>query len=56
MPLLVLTHVLYGVGFFHGLVTALKPRGKDREVQVSIESVPLGTEPKRTPEEQARPS
>jgi len=56
MPLLVLVHVLYGIGFFHGLVTTLKPAGKGREVQVSIESVPLLPGPKRVPEEQARPS
>ena len=42
LPLIVLTHVLYGIGFWRGLVTPLKPPGVDGEppMQVVLESVP----------------
>lgn len=51
MPLMVLAHVMYGLGFWHGLVTRLKPPGQASNVPVQIECArPLG-EPR-----QARPS
>jgi succinoglycan biosynthesis protein ExoA len=40
MPLVVLTHILYGLGFFRGLFTSLKPAGQHLPVQVVLETVP----------------
>lgn len=39
IPLIILTHVLYGVGFWRGLFTALKPRGPGEKPAVELESV-----------------
>jgi succinoglycan biosynthesis protein ExoA len=39
IPLIVLTHVLYGLGFWRGLFTALKPRGQQPPTQVVLETV-----------------
>ncbi len=36
-PLVVLTHLLYGLGFWRGLFTRLAPPGQRREVAVSLE-------------------
>jgi len=42
IPLIVLSHVLYGLGFWHGLVTTLKPpEERATQAQVVIETVPL---------------
>ena len=35
MPLIVLTHILYGLGFWRGLFTTLKPRTQRAAVEVS---------------------
>ena len=40
MPLVVLTHILYGLGFWRGLFTRLKPPGQHLPVQVVLETVP----------------
>ena len=40
-PLIVLTHVLYGFGFWRGLFTSLKPAGQRPKVEVALEKVPL---------------
>jgi glycosyltransferase involved in cell wall biosynthesis len=40
MPLVVLTHILYGVGFWRGLFTKLKPPEPDAPVQVVLETIP----------------
>lgn len=42
IPFVVLTHVLYGAGFFKGCFTTLKPAGKRPVVEVVLENVPLG--------------
>jgi succinoglycan biosynthesis protein ExoA len=39
MPLIVLTHILYGIGFWRGLFTKLKPPGERSNVPVTIETV-----------------
>lgn len=39
MPLIVLTHLLYGFGFWHGLFTRLKPPGEKSNVPVKLETV-----------------
>lgn len=39
MPLIVLTHLLYGYGFWHGLFTTLKPPGEKSNVPVKLETV-----------------
>jgi hypothetical protein len=39
IPLIVLTHVLYGVGFWRGLFTKLKPTEKRAPVEVVLERV-----------------
>jgi len=41
LPLIVLTHLLYGVGFWRGLFTRLKPPGVRSEVPVKLEKVAL---------------
>ena len=41
LPLIVLTHILYGVGFWRGLFTHLKPPGERTNVPVTIERVLL---------------
>lgn len=41
MPLIVLTHILYGLGFWRGLFTTLKPRGQQQPPPpVVLETVP----------------
>ena len=40
MPLVVLTHILYGLGFWRGLFTTLKPRGQQPPPPVVLENVP----------------
>jgi succinoglycan biosynthesis protein ExoA len=40
MPLVVLTHILYGLGVWRGLFTTLKPAGQHLPVQVVLETVP----------------
>ena len=39
LPLIVLTHVLYGFGFWRGLFTRLKPPGEKSNVPVKLETV-----------------
>lgn len=39
IPLIVLTHVLYGLGFWRGLFTALEPRGQQPPPPVVLETV-----------------
>ena len=39
IPLIVLTHVLYGLGFWRGLCTSLKPPGERPAVEVVLETV-----------------
>lgn len=39
MPLILLTHLLYGYGFWHGLFTRLKPPGEKSNVPVKLETV-----------------
>ena len=41
LPLIVLTHVLYGWGFWRGLFTKLKPREKRPPAEVTLETVNL---------------
>lgn len=41
MPLVVLTHLIYGAGFWRGLFTPLKPAGERPKVEVALENVPL---------------
>lgn len=41
IPLMALTHVLYGVGFWRGLFTKLKPQGQPSNVPVTLETVSL---------------
>ena len=40
IPLIVLTHILYGLGFWRGLFTRLKPRGQKPPPPVVLENVP----------------
>ena len=40
IPLIVLTHILYGLGFWRGLFTTLKPKGQRPPPQVVLETVP----------------
>jgi cellulose synthase/poly-beta-1,6-N-acetylglucosamine synthase-like glycosyltransferase len=40
IPLIVLTHILYGLGFWRGLFTTLKPRGQQPPPPVVLETVP----------------
>lgn len=39
LPLIVLTHLLYGFGFWHGLFTRLTPPGEKSNVPVKLETV-----------------
>lgn len=39
MPLIVLTHILYGFGFWRGLFTPLKPPGQRPTVEVVLETI-----------------
>ena len=39
MPLIVLTHVLYGLGFWRGLFTSLKPAAARAPVAVELEVI-----------------
>jgi hypothetical protein len=48
IPLMALTHTLYGVGFWRGLVTPLKPPGERPKVEVALERIPLGATPDET--------
>jgi succinoglycan biosynthesis protein ExoA len=40
IPLIVMTHILYGLGFWRGLFTPLKPSGQRPAVEVVLETVP----------------
>ena len=40
IPLIVLTHVLYGVGFWRGLFTSLKPPEPRDKLPVTLENIP----------------
>ena len=40
IPLIVLTHILYGLGFWRGLFTTLRPPGQPPPGQVVLETVP----------------
>lgn len=44
-PLIVLTHVLYGFGFWRGLFTPLAPPEKRPPVPVTLETVTVATQP-----------
>ena len=39
LPLIVLTHLLYGFGFWHGLFTRMKPPGTKSDMPVKLETV-----------------
>ena len=39
IPLIVLTHILYGFGFWRGLFTPLKPPGQGPQVEVVLETI-----------------
>lgn len=39
IPLIMLTHILYGLGFWRGLFTSLKPPGQRPAVEVALETV-----------------
>ena len=39
IPLILLTHILYGAGFWRGLFTPLKPPGERPKVEVKLENV-----------------
>lgn len=41
IPLTLLTHVMYGAGFWRGLVTRLKPEEQRPPTPVSLETIPL---------------
>jgi succinoglycan biosynthesis protein ExoA len=41
-PLMVLAHVMYGLGFWHGLFTELKPPSADRPLPVDITTIQPG--------------
>ena len=41
-PLIVLTHLLYGFGFWVGLFTKLKPPGEKSNVSVKLEQIAIG--------------
>jgi succinoglycan biosynthesis protein ExoA len=46
MPLIVLTHILYGYGFWRGLFTKLKPPGERSNVPVKLQTIgPSGFHP-----------
>ena len=40
IPLIVLTHLLYGFGFWRGLFTRLKPPGQPAPTEVKVETLP----------------
>ncbi|HOC57958.1 MAG TPA: glycosyltransferase [Verrucomicrobiota bacterium] len=40
IPLIVLTHLLYGFGFWRGLFTRLKPPGQPAPTEVKVETIP----------------
>jgi hypothetical protein len=39
IPLIVLTHILYGLGFWRGLFTALKPASARPQIPVALETI-----------------
>lgn len=45
VPLLVLAHLLYGLGFWRGLFTRLKPPGRRAEAAVTLERLPAQVAP-----------
>lgn len=47
LPLLVLAHLLYGLGFWRGLVTRLKPPDANARTTVTLERIPLSAAPAR---------
>jgi hypothetical protein len=54
VPLIVLTHLLYGLGFWRGLFTTLKQPGQGPPTPVVIEHVPLHAPENKTPVAAAR--
>ena len=40
VPLIVLTHILYGLGFWRGLFTTLRPPEQRAPIEVVLETVP----------------
>lgn len=41
IPLMILTHILYGLGFWRGFFTSLKPPGERAKVPVELETIAL---------------
>ena len=41
LPLVAATHLLYGLGFWRGLFTTLKPKDKPSDAEVKLENIPL---------------
>jgi len=41
LPLVVLSHIFYGLGFWRGLFTRLKPAGEKPRVEVTLERITL---------------
>jgi glycosyltransferase involved in cell wall biosynthesis len=41
LPLIACTHLFYGLGFWRGLFTGLKPRNQPSNVEVKLEIIPL---------------
>jgi hypothetical protein len=41
IPLIVLTHILYGLGFWRGLFTTLRKKGQHPPPEVVLETIPL---------------
>ena len=39
LPLLSVTHIFYGIGFWRGLFTSLKPVGERAPVEVKLETI-----------------
>jgi hypothetical protein len=39
IPLIVLTHILYGLGFWRGLFTTLRQKGQQQPPQVVLETI-----------------
>ena len=39
VPLIIVTHVLYGLGFWRGLFTKLAPAARRPEVRVALETL-----------------
>ena len=41
MPLVIASHIFYGLGFWRGLFTTLKPAGQKPAVEVKLETISL---------------